>query len=130
MDLPVTENIEQYLEGYDARQVDTAATVLRTLRRKRISPDVFLQWAEARAETRRKGMAVLEQAGQERRRKGRQVREALRQHAPHCPDCQAQMGLYAGDNNDSHWVCRKCRHSIYRPHTPETELRRIGVKEI
>jgi len=122
--------LDNYLSGYATRQIDDAAAVLRTLRRRAISPEAFLQWAEARVEARRQGLAAVEQAGRERWRKGKLIAAALQKHAPCCPDCGVQMTLYSGDNQDCHWVCRKCRHSIYKPHPPETELRNIGVKEI
>ena len=31
-----------------------------------------------------------------------------------CPKCSSTMFLYPGDDNDAHWVCKKCRFSIYK----------------
>lgn len=118
--------IDQYLSGYNARQIEDAAAVLRSLGRKGIAPAAFLAWADAREAEKRRARFEAEKA----RAGHRRVAEAVRRHAPRCPDCGAPMSLYAGDNQDCHWVCRTCRHSIYRPHPPETELRKIGVKEI
>lgn len=40
-----------------------------------------------------------------------------------CPKCEKSMFLYPGDSNDSHWVCRNCRFSIYEARSPERVIK-------
>ena len=42
-----------------------------------------------------------------------------------CPQCEGKMLLYAGDDNDSHWVCQKCRYSIYVDKRPEEVIMEV-----
>ena len=122
----MSQTIDKYLAGYAPRQIEDAAAVLRTLARKGIAPDAFVAWAAAREEEKRRALVELEEARAKRRR----LIEAVRRHAPRCPDCARPMTLHGGDDNDGQWVCKAGRRSQYGPHPPETELRRIGVKEI
>jgi len=118
-------DIGHHLAGYAPRQIEDAAAVLRTLALKGIAPAAFMAWAEARGADKRRARVEIEAARAKRRR----LVEEVRRRAPRCPDCDRIMSLHAGDDNDCQWACKACRRSQYRPHPPDTELRRIGIKE-
>jgi len=39
-----------------------------------------------------------------------------------CKDCQTFMVLYRGEENDSRWVCPKCKYSKYSPREHDKEM--------
>lgn len=47
-----------------------------------------------------------------------------------CPSCGSDMQLFPGDDNDSHWVCGKCRFGIYNSESFDVLMKKmLGIKK-
>lgn len=106
------------MQAFDWIDVETAYTLIKHLYNKGRSITEFMEYVEfVRVNYRR----LVEEDDK--------LNNALIAALPVCSDCGTRMKLYAGDDNDGHFVCGKCRLSKYLDISPEEYLERYGIKE-
>lgn len=81
-------------------------TIHRHLEARGIPPEMLAAWIEKR--TRRIKAATKKQREEDRKRA-----EAWKTHGPKCPDCGTVLTLRAGNDNDCHLTCYRCRWGKY-----------------
>lgn len=100
--------MDDLFRAFTFKALQQAADIITILQREGLSNEEYLEFIEDK----RLAFSLAS-------------RERVYSLMPKCPKCNIPMSLIEGDNNDSHWVCMKCRYSVYNPESVENTQKKV-----
>jgi len=115
--------IHQSLQAFKFSDLQRFKTLISILEKKQITIEDFKKYMDIHDKIRK----IHKDDPQRYRELINKSMEYITKDIKKCPDCGSTMRLNPGDDHDSHWVCPKCRFSMYDKKPYEEQIKDSGA---